>query len=260
MKIKYGPELRIFPNDKNGIGHENLEERKEFLFGGMKPTSLRNREGIYRVENIKQLNRISSGSYALFRFEDYIIGEGKIISEVKRFKKNDKYFIDGLQGYIEFSEGSLFQYKHKITMSELEELTGKYPGKRNSWTRFEISYLEKIREIGKVAKDQGDIQSLNSLDTSRLKALLKEWISLSASSINLNESYENIIEKGPTNVMLVLSEGNYAPFKRWFRWILHGRGDIIRDMAGLTEIEGALMLFNPYEVQEFLGDFSGLKL
>lgn len=252
MNDKYEPGLRIFPNDKYETGHEKLEERIEFLFGGMKPSSLRNREGIYRVHKTKPLNRISIDSYALFRFEDYIIGEGKIISEVKNLNKNDKYYVEGLQGYITFSEKSLFQYMHKITMNELEEITGKYPGKRNSWTIFEMLYLEEIRKVGKVAEDQGDLESLKALDSSRLKALLEEWIISSANLVNLNESYEGIIEKGPTNVMRVLIDGNYSPFKRWFRWILHGRGDLIRDLAELTEIQGALLLFSPYEVQEFL--------
>ena len=151
MNDKYEPGLRIFPNDKYETGHEKLEERIEFLFGGMKPSSLRNREGIYRVHKTKPLNRISIDSYALFRFEDYIIGEGKIISEVKNLNKNGKYYVEGLQGYITFSEKSLFQYMHKITMNELEEITGKYPGKRNSWTIFEMLYLEEIRKVGKVA-------------------------------------------------------------------------------------------------------------
>ncbi|MHB1708612.1 MAG: hypothetical protein ACYCT2_03955 [Thermoplasmataceae archaeon] len=250
---KYEPELRVFPNEKYDVGHYSLADRQEFLFGGMDPYDLRNRNGVYRVHTIPQVRRVSAGSYALFRFEDSIIGEGRISGEVSLLRKRDKYYFMGMQGYVVFDTSSLYAYKHKISVDELESITKKYPGKRNSWTRFDLSFLDSIRKIGEVEQDQGDLRELEKLQPTSFNNLLKKWIIKSARLKNLGLTYQSMIKKGVNEIMSYIIDGDYSEFKVWFRWILHGRSDLICGSLDMPEVRAALLLFSPYELQEFLG-------
>ncbi|MHB8360204.1 MAG: hypothetical protein ACYDAO_05130 [Thermoplasmataceae archaeon] len=144
---KHPVELRIFPNQKWNIGHSKENIRLNYLFGEDGET-LKNRKGVYRVHTVKPLHRIRVGTIALFRYEDKLLGEGKISKDVHYLKHDHWYFVPGMEGYVEFDTTSLHPYPNKPSLEEIERITGKFPGKRNSWTIFGLHYLDEIREVG----------------------------------------------------------------------------------------------------------------
>jgi hypothetical protein len=147
---KHPVELRIFPNQKyGGIGHDKAEERLNYLFG-RKGDTLFNRKGVYRVHTVIPVNRMKEGTIALFRYEDRILGEGKISHEVRYLEPNNPNYYPGMKGYVVFDTVSLHHYPHELSISELWKITGKFPGQRNSWTRFDLSFLSNVRNAGRL--------------------------------------------------------------------------------------------------------------
>lgn len=145
---KHPVELRIFPNQKYGnVGHEDVEERLNYLFG-TRDNTLLNRNGVYRVHTVIPVNRMKEGTIALFRYEDRILGEGKISQEVRYLEPSNPHYHPEMEGYLVFDTNSLYPYPNEPAIKELWEITGKFPGYRNSWTRFNLRFLSEIRKVG----------------------------------------------------------------------------------------------------------------
>ena len=143
---KHPVEMRIFPNQKYGdIGHDEAEERLNYLFGHHGDTLL-NRNGVYRVHSVIPVNRMKEGTIALFRYEDRILGEGKISHEVRYLEPSNPNYHPEMEGYVVFDKVSLHHYPNEPSVNELWKITGKFPGKRNSWTRFDIGFLSDLRD------------------------------------------------------------------------------------------------------------------
>ena len=146
--MKYDPELRVFPNSKE-LEHETEDSRRNYILKDLlNARFLKGEKGTYWLRRLRPTNRISSGTVALFRFEDYILGEGRIISEsVKHYLK---YKDAEYEGYIMFDPESLIAYKRKIPVNEINAVISplrKTLGKRNAWTRVPLSFHQAILEL-----------------------------------------------------------------------------------------------------------------
>ncbi len=111
------PEIRIFPNSK-AKEFGTKDKLVEYLRDGFYPKGT----GIYYFRSYRQVKCIPGNSWALFRFEDLILGCAKI-KEPAVFKKNagpnQEY-----EGQITFEVTSTRVFNPPLEIGRLEKLTG----------------------------------------------------------------------------------------------------------------------------------------
>ena len=110
------PEVRIFPNNRN-IEFGTKEDLVKYLNEGFYPEET----GTYYFRSYRQVKCIPGNSWALFRFEDLILGCAKI-KEPAVFKKksgpNQEY-----EGQITFEVTSTRVFDPPLEIGMLEKLT-----------------------------------------------------------------------------------------------------------------------------------------
>ncbi len=151
-------EIRIFPNNKQ-LEFKNEEDLKHYLTSTLKQ---RNPQGRYNFHSYNRVKCIPKDSWALFRFEDKIIGSAKIKEPAlyEPFKNENGLSYDG---YIIFDVSTIKVFKNPILIKDLEKWTGiEYHFKNNFKTgrtyyiipkKYKQEILARIKDAEEVLKE-----------------------------------------------------------------------------------------------------------